>query len=581
MKTIISFPILLYLAIWLHSPLALGSVHVSIDRQTIYEGENFNLIIEVEGNTVDFDAGELTHDFFIQSQAVRQQVQQIGRRQLSKSIRIVTLEPKRAGQLIIPSLQVNNVRTNPLSINVLAAIDEQSNPPVLVELVVEPQNPYVQQQVTIKQQVLVRADLPILPGTLTIPVDDSQAVWHRLGDDRELRTERLGQTYRVLERRYAMFPTRSGVINFQPFTFDGRIAQAPRNSQGIGRNSLLFNAGRRIILNSETHRMEVKAIPNRHQTTWLPAKNVTIRGSWENEAPIFRVGEPLSFTVIAEVHGQDAISLPELNWDLPQGLQLYRDPETRSTRSDNDFLIGKLEQKLTVLPTMIGEFSLPNLVIPWWDTTNDHLSSAEIPAMKITVFPGIGGNTGEIQNTLPESSPVSIVRPSLDSTTSQPKRITEILSDFSSILSIQSLPILPNNIKETFWYGTTLVLLTIWFLTLLGWRRTEYLKKGQKPNITPKVIPSFSNIQSLLKRDNPKAVRTALLSWASSYWPQDPPKNLAELGQRVPNWAIWLHQLDRACYSNEQVDWMTDLHKPQKATTHQVNTVNYLPSLYP
>ncbi len=568
------------LVFWLISAPAWGALQATIDRETVYEGETFNLVIEVDGNHSEFDAGVLTTDFFIHGQAVHQQIQQVGQRLQQKNVRIVTLEPKRQGNLTIPALQIGREKTNPLSITVLAAIDDQQGTPALVELAVEPQNPFVQQQVTISQRVLVRADLPLLPGSLTVPVDDSQAVWHKLGDDREMRVERQGFPYRMIERRYAMFPPKSGQITLQPFTFDGRIAQNRPNQRQFGSNSLLFNAGRRVVLNSEAFTLNVQAIPAQAKSPWIPAHSVGIRANWPQERPTFRVGEPVVRTVIVEMQGQDATTIPDLSWDLPAGLQFYTEPPTRSTRQDQNFLIGRLEQRLTVLPTKMGSFSLPAITVYWWDVANNRAQTAAVASETITVFPGAGGNAGNEPPTTTAELPVT---PS-DSLTATP--VKELPT---SVTEIQSLPNISDlweffrfNADYQLWHLATLVLLSLWLLTLLGWRRSiktaNYATNTQKPAVK---TPSFSQVKRLLQGDDPHEVRKTLLAWAASYWPYDPPLSLAEIAVRVPQWNDWLEQLDRACYSNATANWHTVLRKPHKLVESSNHEPHPLIPLYP
>jgi hypothetical protein len=60
------------------------------------------------------------------------------------------------------------------------------------------------------------------------------------------------------------------------------------------------------------------------------------------------------------------------------------------------------------------------------------------------------------------------------------------------------------------------------------------------------------------QRNDPQAAAQALLDWAETFRPQQPPTNLAELAALVSNDEAPLRALDRALYAPTTGDWRGD-----------------------
>ncbi len=139
----------------------------------------------------------------------------------------LTLAPKHAGQLIVPSLAWDSDRTQPLALVVAAgsggagAAQNAAGSPVFLETEADPKSPYVQGAVHVTVRVF--AALPLSRASLEFPTTDA-AVVRQGGSDETGAVERNGQSYQVVTRHYLVLPQRSGNL-----TIPGRYAQRHRS----------------------------------------------------------------------------------------------------------------------------------------------------------------------------------------------------------------------------------------------------------------------------------------------------------------------------------------------------------------
>jgi hypothetical protein len=95
---------------------------VSVDRTIIHVDETFHLTITLNGphSGIALDLSPFTKDFDILSTSQRTHSANIdGQTEISMEW-IITLAPKRLGELVIPSIEVGNHRSPPISVTVLS-----------------------------------------------------------------------------------------------------------------------------------------------------------------------------------------------------------------------------------------------------------------------------------------------------------------------------------------------------------------------------------------------------------------------------------------------------------------------------
>lgn len=520
--------------------LAAADLKASLDRDTLYEGETVLLTLEADGRFPELDFGVLTQDFLIAGNQRSSEVRWVNGQQSVREVRVIQLEPKRTGTLTIPALKAGRHSTEPLTLTVLSGSSSSADGDIFLEVSAEPDHPYVQSQVRLVERLFYA--VPLLEGALDragIP----DAVLERVGEDLSYVAVREGKTFRVVERRYALFPEKSGPLTIPPTEFIGRVAQSAA-AGGIDR---FFNRGRRASTASPPIVLNVRPRPDSYTGSyWLPSPELTLNEVWPEDGQPVRVGEPVTRTLRLEARGLSASQLPELALPTLANANVYPEQPVSETGQDGPWLVGRREQSVAIVPTQEGDMTLPEVRLSWWNTERDVEETAVIPARTVTVQPAAGALPPApvpLEQPAPQAEPPVVVQEA-----PQPLAWRQWLAQWS-------LPTAP-----ALWYWTSLGLLLLWLLTLFAWlrdrrRRRPVVAAVQPDVLAPSAAAARQALQQACRNSDAPAAAQALLTWAAAEWPAQPPRNLSALAARLDNDAAPLHALDQALYARAGGRW--------------------------
>ena len=512
------------------------NVRAVLDKESVFEGESVFLTIEVQGDVggESPEVGLLTDSFEILGSQSQTQLQIINNQQTVLRTWQFELEPKTTGELAIPALTIGpKIQTPPLALTVLPGGQQDDvSQDIFIELSAEPLDPYVQEQVRYRERIFLAA--PLTDETLRREGAINNALLQPLGEQKRYIATREGRNYQVFERNYALIPEKSGSIILPRLVLRGRIG----NRQP---GQLVINRGRRVQVQSEAVVLQVRPRPAGYEAspgqTWLPSWELSLSEQWSPSPPVFRVGEPLTRTLILQAKGLDAGQLPNLELPVIDNVNVYPDQPQSATSSDAEWLLGQREQKIALVPTQAGELTLPEIKLAWWNTQQDQAQTAVLPARTVTVLPAIGS---------PKSSPTAETR-------ATPPETSPIPSGHSLDHSLEAhVPFLSD---RRIWQGISLALLIVWLGTALAWwRERRRMPKNAEAPSKASQKPSQRSLRQALQRacqthDAPDAAHS-LLQLAMQQWPQNPPTSLGALAARCPNIARAVLELDRALYSN-------------------------------
>lgn len=288
------------------------------------------------------------------------------------------LAPKKTGTLVIPPLTVKGKTSEPVEITVR----EGSSPAtagaprdVFIELAADKDQVYVQEQLVLTVRLYFTGNL--LRGELSEPAHPDTVI-ESLGQQREYKRFRGDQEYRVVERRYAVFPQQPGILDFEPFRFEGQTRDARGKVRFLRDSAELFE-------------IPVKAPPASFSgDTWLPASELTLEESGLSDGMTIDQGQNLTRTVTLAARGLTAEALPPLPMATPDSLRSYPEQPERETQTLREGLRGTLTQNSALVGVSAGSVTLPELRIPWWDVTTDSERVAVIPARTINIRPDAG-----------------------------------------------------------------------------------------------------------------------------------------------------------------------------------------------
>jgi len=491
--------------------LLLGTTNVFavtayVDRNPVALNESFQLVFEVAGNA-EPDFTPLRTDFEILNQNQSSQISIINGQQTSKVSWTLNLMAKRAGNLIIPSIdfgQHGSSTPSTLTVQAAQAVAE-TDADVFLEVSAEPKNPYVQSQVLYTVRLFFAKNLN--GASLTEPtLDNGELVVEKLGKDSQYQTQRNGRRFNVVERKYAVFPQQSGDFSIEPIIFTGKIIEG-RSSRFGGFGFFGSPAKTRTQrLRSKAIAIRVKPIPETFTGKhWLPAQQLQLQENWSETPENFKAGEPITRTLTLLAAGLTGGQLPELGEfsQIPQGLKQYSDQPKLDTQTQLNTLISRREEKIAIIPSNEGEYNLPAIKIPWWNTKTEQMEFAQLPARTISVQPA--------DNNAPVATPTP------DEEVAQPAPTSSSIEQ-------------PAN---SFWMWLSIILAIAWLSTIIAWwwlkRRTRVVTTS-----SPKLGNEAAAIKKLKQAchsHQANATKEALLAWAKIHWQEEPPASLDKIGR--------------------------------------------------
>lgn len=532
---------LLFLLAW-SSALLAANIQVQVDRDPVNLDESFQILFTADGEPDDEpDFTPLHQDFAIHSQSQSSQVSVING-QYSRQIQwTLNAMAKRSGDLAIPPVAFGQDSSPALPIHVQAGRTGESggdaaegSGEVLVEVDAEPKNPYVQAQVLYTVRILYQVGLG--NARLEEPKLDN-AVLVRLGEDKKFATQRHGQMYQAIERRFALFPQQSGRLAVQPPVLEAELA---------GRHSLfnrffLQQPDRIVKLRGKTVELEVRPIPKAYKGQhWLPVQHLELSETLSKNPPRVAAGEPLTRTLTLKAQGSTVGNLPELATNAIAGLQAYPDqPALEESPSPAGLRASRVE-KAALIPGQAGDYALPEIAIPWWNTQTDREEIARLPARVLTATGG--------------AAPAPVPAAADQESSSGAPACDNSAAPAPGPVAAAAPPWL--------WIGLAACAGLGWLATALAWwrLRRQHPAPTASADAPASAKPDERALRSRLREacqaNDVQATRQALLVWAGAHWPHHPPRHLDELAARGnPALAREIQRLNQAAYGSAGTAW--------------------------
>ncbi len=373
----------LCLCVALHASAA--DVSAQLDRSSVVEGETVTLVLQTEDpqQSLETELDVLSRDFYIINKRSETQMSIVNGRQTAVVRELVTLEPKRSGRLTIPPLSFRGgsvTQAMTLMVKPAPELAPGELPPVFIEVEVEPREGpyYVHAQLSLKVRIFYQQNLT--EAAINPPAPDQASV--RLLDEVPYQADRNGERYRVLERRYAVFPERSGDLVIPPLHLTGRLIERPADR--LWQPSV---SGRRVRIESDPVTLEISPRPPEFSgDSWLPARRVDLAQQITDGESV-TVGEPVTRTVILDAVGLDEHMLEEPVWPDLADARIYPDQPQGVSRDDGTWVLGHREYRYAVVPEQPGELVLPEVRLAWWDTVANRERVAVLPEHRVTVMP--------------------------------------------------------------------------------------------------------------------------------------------------------------------------------------------------
>lgn len=485
---------------------------VEPDRTQLYEGEVLTLTVKGSmkidinlSNLFSFDLSQLPSpdiekvepDFEILARNQRYSVQTVNNEMVGEITWTYQLAPTRTGTLTIPALKFKDAVSDPVNIEVISGTPPDQPTATrdsFIELSADKAEVYVQEQLVLTVQLFFSGNL--IRGELSEP-EHPDAIIEPLGKQREFTRYRDGIRYRVVERRYAIFPQTPGTLTLDPIRFEGQARDASGQLRFLRDQQQLYD-------------VPVKPVPDGYPDNypWLPARNLTLTEEGLPATKELAVGTNLTRKVTLQAEGLPAETLPPISENVPGSIRSYPEQPLRNTETTPEGLSATLQQVTALVPVQAGETTLPAIRVPWWNTETDQLEEAVLPERRF-------GITSDKATTTPQdiadNSPVPTepsVTPAIDT------------------------PADSGTTSNSIWLGGTILFAALWLFTLVLWWRTRH------PSSTSLNTPTdastnnerqaFEALQEAVRQGSGE-VSTLLLRWARLCFPEHTLDSVSDL----------------------------------------------------
>ena len=524
------------------------TISVTTDRSPAVINESFQIIFEADDSVDDEpDFSPLHKDFQITSTSISSNMSIINGRISSTKQWQLSVLAKRAGELTIPAIAFGKDRSQATTMTVASSRTAAGNRQhadrnLFVEVQANTLKPQVQSQVL--YTVKLYRSLTIANASLSEPeVSGGDAVIERLGEDQSYDSWIEGRRYIVVERNYAIYPQASGRLTLAPIRLRGQLVQ--------DRFSMFdpFAAqARTVIRQSEPITLEVQAVPSAFTGGhWLPAKNVSLQEQWSGNPMALQVGEPITRTLLLTAAGQTASQLPELPlWSLPDFKQ-YPDQAALSDDKTRTGITGTRQEKTAIIPNKPGNYTLPAIRLPWWNTEKSRLEHAELPERQIVVLAA----ADNINNTnkLSDFAPPPLGDLDADNSSNKVESLGEQTAAGPEARTVKT---------SHAWQYVSLALGLVWLVTLLLWWRSGRQDKRQARagNNAALIGQVRKDIKQACQHHDAEKTKEYLLQWAHLHWAEHPPMSIGEIGRRSSKQlAAEIDLLANSLYSARSKAW--------------------------
>lgn len=214
-------------------------------------------------------------------------------------------------------------------------------------------------------------------------------VFKPLGEPSEYRSVLQGDTYHVLEVRYAIVPSNAGTYTLAPSTM-GMTVYEPRDRsrRGFFEDPFFsFSNAKPISLTSNALELEVLALPEVER----PNDFNGLVGTFQIDAGLapseIKAGESATLTV--HITGRGNVNhIPDL--DIPEltHTKVYADQPVLEVNPDSEGLFGSKTMKWALVPEKPGRFQIPALCVSFFDTKKRRYVRAETSPFFLSVLSG-------------------------------------------------------------------------------------------------------------------------------------------------------------------------------------------------
>lgn len=476
---------------------ALTNVTASIDTNPVMSNESIVLTVIADDSVDrdDLDTSSLLTDFILARTEVSSQTSMVNFKTSRTTQWQIVLIPRKVGNLTIPALTVNGHQSHPINIKVIeqGSAGSAQQQDIFISAELSSNDIYVQQLVTLTIKLHVGVQLQ--RGSLTEPTLTGAAI-EQVGKDQESEGIVNGKRYRIIERTYAITPESSGELTLITPMFSGDVMVQSKRRSGF----LSFGETKPVNVLGDKLTLKVRPIPTSFpidaNSSWLPSELLTLHQEWQPEPAEFKVGEPITRTITLTAAGLGQAQLPKIMMNAPMGLKVYPDQAELHSNLTKERLISQKRQNFALVASHAGDYILPKMTIPWWNTVTNKYQQAILPEQTITVKPNANAPQAQMMT---------------NTTTNHANNNAS--GALVNAPSPASQPIIIEKASYLQW-----VFLALWLLTCVAWlTHIIYIKrskiKNSKQTVTKTVNGHYLALMAACKQNNAEQALSLILPW--------------------------------------------------------------------
>lgn len=505
----------------------------NVDRNEVQLNESLLLTVRIDdtGNYEIEGLDKLAADFHLFGNRRNSRVAYDNGRSSSITEWQISLQPKREGLLIIPSLTIDNSRTAPISVQVKRPDPAVNNTAkAYIQASVSADTVWLQQELLLTLRIFHRVALDDL-NISGIELADAEI---KQLDQSSYRRQIGAYNYQVHELVYGIYPQQTGQLIIPEVVF---TAVEPDRRRSV---FSMPGQGKPLRKMSQQIAVTVNAPPAEFSGKhWLAAEQLSINENWSEQITELYVGDSLTRTIEVTAKGVLPQQIPPMEPPAIDNAKVYPDQSSQSALEARDGITSVRSDSMAIIATSPGTLSLPAYQVHWWNTLTNTLEVTEVPARAVTVLPATAAatqTTGSAAES--DSNPTAI--------TDTAKATTEVWQGWPWLTALMALG---------------------WLLTACwaGYNFSNNKASGnhERPHKQRSVSARTARqrVKQACDTNNSEQAMSALLGWCRICRPQQTFHCLADLQQfsTDPEWHQALRQLESSRYHHQAQAWQGQL----------------------
>ena len=369
------------------------SVNLNLDRNEATIADSIRVVVNISGsrNTQSRPVIKGLENFTVSQGGTSSRVEIINGKVNSGIDYTYYIQPKKTGTFKIGPAEVKidgklyQSQSRSLSVVKSAASEGSKRSALLLSTGISSKEVYVEEQTIYTLKLYNRTNIRDI--SLNLP-EHEHLVFKQLGKPREYRSTVNGQSYEVLEVRYAVVANVAGSYVIGPAKMNMTVLE-PRSRR---RRNLFddpffsFSSGRPVTLSGESLELTVLPLPEAGK----PKNFSGLIGKFNIESQLepasVTAGESATLTV--QVKGQGNVQrIPDLKFPELKDAKIYADQPVLNVEQNENGLGGVKTMKWALVPEKQGHIEVPPMVLSFFDPETKQYITLESPSHTLFVLP--------------------------------------------------------------------------------------------------------------------------------------------------------------------------------------------------